>query len=124
MPGAGQRRPKGTFKTATIAWKLRVRERLDEIPMTRTELAKAVNVSTAAITQLLGREDEQPKKTSSTKLKPSIHEALGWPAPTDDADEEPPRDPLQAKFLRAWPHLDDTERQLIELIVERHKKKT
>jgi hypothetical protein len=92
--------------------------------MKRTDLAKAIDVSTAAITQTLGREDRPPTKASSTRLMFAIHEAIGWPPPADDDKAKEEGDPLRARLLSTWPYLDDTERQFLELIVERHKKKT
>ncbi len=97
---------------------------MPDVPISRTELAAFVGVTTAAITQLLGREDELPKKATSTKLKPKIHEALGWPPPSDEDEGEPAADALQEKLLRSWPYLDATDRNVIDMLIERHKKKT
>jgi len=87
------------------------------------ELKKATGTGTTAmVTQLLGREDEQPK-ASSTKLKPAIHKILGWPAPADDDHPQKSADILRDQFLGIWPTLNDTEREVIEMIVAKRSRR-
>lgn len=120
---ARQRRPSGTFRTATVEWKLRVRAVVDASGgISRTELADATGVTSAAISQLLGREDQQPKK-SSTRLMPAIHKALGWRPPTD-GNPDKSVDDLHDELTKTWPTLDETERAVIAMIVARRTKKT
>lgn len=121
----GQRRPKGTPDTATVAWKLKVRARLTEIGMSRAEFSRQLRKATgsgttAMVSQFLGREDEEPKE-SSTKLRPAIHKILGWEPPVEDVAEKI-ADGLRDRLSTVWPDLDDTDRALIDLIVARHTK--
>lgn len=118
--GAGQRRPKGPFKTATVEWKIRVRERLKELGWTRARLAEESGATPEAITQLLEPEVRPPRKTSSTRYMPAIHKALGWPPPLDEG--KPNGDALMDRLRAAWSDLSDTEREVIAMIADKHKK--
>lgn len=116
-----QRRPAGTFRTATPELKLKVIARMQELGVTRADLARAANVTTAAITLFLGKEGTKPKK-SSTKLLPAIYKALKWPPP-EDANPDEIVDELHDELTRVWPELDDTERAVLAMIVAKRTKR-
>jgi hypothetical protein len=123
----GQRRPVGTFRTATVEWKLKVRARMEELGMSRADFSRALKAMTGTGTaqtlrNLLGREDEVPTKSSSTKLMAPIHKILGWPAPTDDEGQQKSYGDLRDRFLKAFPDLDDTDRSVVDLIVAKYTK--
>ena len=123
MPMSPQRRPSGTMRTATTAWKLRVRQRIVELDMSRSDLARACSVTPATILNVLGREDALSPPTTTCRIMPQIHRALGWPPPAD-AMPQKTVDDLHDRLTRAWPDLDATERAVIDLIVARRTKQT
>jgi hypothetical protein len=49
-----------------------------ELDIDKSELARRARVTPSAIGQLLAQLDGPPR---TTKIKPQIHAALGWPAP-------------------------------------------
>ena len=111
-----QRRPSGTFRTATSETKLRILERMAELGMSRADLARETKTTTAAMSQFFGPVGTTPK-TSSTKLLPAIHKALKWPAPDSAAAEIV--DDLHDELTTIWSTLDSTERAVLEMIVAR-----
>ncbi len=126
---AGQRRPIGTFKTATVKWKLSVMARMDELGVSRAELSRTLKKLTgtgtaSALKDLLGPKGTPAAqlKESSTKLKPAIHQALGWAPPSEDDGAEKSGDILQDRFNAIFPDLTQTEREFIELLVAKRSR--
>lgn len=94
--------------------------------MKRSQLAREVHKrtghgTTASISQLLGPEDQEPAG-SNTKFMAAIHDVLGWPPPVDEAG--PGQDELRDRLMRAWPTLTDADREMIDIIVERSKRRS
>lgn len=116
---AQQRRPQGTFQTATAEWKRAVNERMAELDMSRADLAREIGTSPASVSLLLGSAGA-PLVTSSTKLMPAIHRALRWPPPRSSRGESSV-DELHEKLTQLWGDLDETERAVITMIVARRK---
>lgn len=96
-------------------WKQRVLRRLEEIGMTKADLARAIKTTTANMSILL----EGP--TKSSELVPAIHRALRWPPPQTYWHDE--RDLLKAEIDAHWDNLTDDERKLIISFVELSKKR-
>lgn len=117
-----QRRPNGTFRTATADMKVRILERMAELGMSRADLARETKATTAAMSQFFGREGTAPK-TSSTKLLPAIYKALKWPPPDDDSQAEIVDD-LHDELTTIWQTLDSTERAVLQMIVARRTKQS
>lgn len=118
---AGQRRPIGTYRTASIEWKLAVIARMDELDLSRAEMSRRLRAITGtgtaqALSNLLGREGAAPV-ASSTKLMPVIHRVLGWKPPPGDDKPEKSDDDLRDGIINAWPDLDTTDRAIIAAIV-------
>jgi hypothetical protein len=126
----GQRRPTGTFKTATVKWKLKVMGEMVDLGMTRAELSRRLKKLTGtgsaqAIKDLLGPigTPVDQLKDSSTKLMPAIHQVFGWPPPADEEGEEKSEDILQSRFNAIFPDLSQTEREFIEMLVAKRTRK-
>jgi transcriptional regulator with XRE-family HTH domain len=101
-----------------VEWKLWVRRRLEEEEISLAELARRSKCSRAAISQLLGPEDEAPIETS-TKLMPAINKALGAAAPRTHEPEPEQIDDAKARIDRAWPALDQESRQIVDALVRK-----
>jgi len=117
---AGQRRPLGTFRTASVELKLAIMARMDALGMNRADMSRALKALTGtgtpqALSNLLGREGSTPVE-SSTKLLPAIYKVLGWKW-IEDEQPKNSDDKLRDDILNAWPDLDATERAIIAAIV-------
>jgi len=115
---ATQRRPVGTFRIATVEWKRKVRAEIERQGVSRAELARLIKSSSAAVTLLLGREDEDPVESSS-KLVPKINNALRIAERSDEIS-----DPHLRSIASKWGRLTEEERQVIhdavDVITKRH----
>ncbi len=81
-----QRRPGGSQGRATVAWKLKVIRRMNDLDMSQAELARACDVSPASINQLLGKVGAPARelKESGCRYIAKVHAALSWPPPADE----------------------------------------
>lgn len=102
MPG--QRRPSGPMWLATPEWKHQVSLAMEAAKVTRAELARRVDVSDAAITQLF-----RPS-TKQSRLVPEINRVLGITPPTQSTGET---DGELAELIDIWRQLDPEERKVL-----------
>lgn len=120
-----QRRPKGDLYIATVDYKQRVLDELVAKKWSRADFARAIGVTTAAVSQFFGPEGSSLKK-SQTRLMPKINKAFKWPLPekpTAPISEDTPIDELRARLLAAWGDIDENDRQILEAIANRAAKR-
>jgi hypothetical protein len=124
---AKKRAPAGSVPTyhATVSYKRWLRSEIKRRGWTQEEFAERIaraspgtTVTTAGISQLLGREDEEPKP-SNTTLMPAINRALGVaPPPLCDPTDEMTQ--IRDMFVATWPRLSDRDRRLLATILEQN----
>jgi hypothetical protein len=108
--------PRGAAHPIDAVWRARVDERLAELGMNRSDLARKIGASTAAVAILMG------PRTKQSRLVPAIHRVLGWrlPSPSPESD-------VQSDDLRRWEklyyELDETGRNLVMALADKIVKK-
>jgi hypothetical protein len=108
-----QRRPTGPLWPTPPKWKERVIKTMDERRVSKADLARALAVSSTAISDLLGPESK------SSRLVPRVHRALGLPPPAPPSTDPRAIDALLAELLDLWPTLDDDDRAMLMSIARR-----
>lgn len=114
MPTKGPQPPRGPRYPTDAEWKDAVRRRLAELGMTQKQLADKVGCVPSAIAQMLAVEAKE------SSLKPLVHQALGWPAPSSGPAPDggaPAGLPLASSDISELTHLWDamTPEQRLEV---------
>jgi predicted transcriptional regulator len=81
-------------------WRTRVLARLDELEMTKADLAREVGCSRSLVTELLKGTRKQ------TTFLPEIHDALSWPPPQPPL---PSKDAGELQYI--WDRLDEAGKE-------------
>lgn len=101
--------PSGLTYPVTAEWQEQVRQRLAELDMNQSDLARAVGTTSAMISYLL-------KHGKQSRLVPAIHKALKWPAPDlpgDSVDSVHDSDPQKDALADVYDALSEEKRKLL-----------